>query len=188
MMLSKSQSQVRGFTLIELMIVVIIVAVLLAVALPGFRDLLERNRLQAGATGIYTSLMTARSEALKRNHAVIICHSHTGVSCDPNDPGQWEAGWMVHADPNSPVTPDPNAILLVRERLKAGDTLRVVDDPDDATPTDLNELIFDVNGGASSQAAFILCNADEDTATAREVTLGLTGRPRINLGTTDCAP
>lgn len=179
----------KGFTLVELMITVVIVAVILTIAVPGFLGLIERNRLQAAANNVYSSLVLARSEALKRNRPVVICKSNAaGTACETSDPGEWEGGWLVHADIINLVTPDSDEILAVRESLRNGYTLRVVDDPNDASPADVGSMTYRPNGGASNEAAFILCNGDEDVATARVIVVEVTGRPRIYQSASDCTP
>jgi type IV fimbrial biogenesis protein FimT len=57
----------RGFTLIELIVVVVVIAVLLTLALPSMADLLERRRLIGAAESVYGHLQFARTEAIKRS-------------------------------------------------------------------------------------------------------------------------
>ena len=56
-----------GFTLIELMVVVVIAAVLVTLAAPSFREMIARNRLEGVASEFFTDLQYARSEAVARN-------------------------------------------------------------------------------------------------------------------------
>lgn len=74
----------RGFSIIELMIVVAIVAALAAIATPSFRSILATSRIKTAATDIHLSLMRARSEAIKRNINVTV-----------SAPGSWLGGWTV---------------------------------------------------------------------------------------------
>lgn len=62
----------RGFTLIELMTVIAIVAILLAIAAPSFSGLIEKKRLEGVFTELATDLQFARSEAVQRNANVRI--------------------------------------------------------------------------------------------------------------------
>ena len=59
-----------GFTLVELMIVVALVAILLALAAPSFRETIARNRLEGVAGELSTDFQYARSEAVARNAQV----------------------------------------------------------------------------------------------------------------------
>ena len=60
----------RGFTLIELMVTLAVAAILLAVGVPGLRNILLSNRLATTANDVVVALNLARSEAIKRNTRV----------------------------------------------------------------------------------------------------------------------
>ena len=60
----------RGFTMIELMIVVAVIAVAVALAAPSFRGLLAKKRIEGVASELATDLQYARSEAVSRNATV----------------------------------------------------------------------------------------------------------------------
>ena len=60
----------RGFTLIELMVVVVLVAVVLAIGLPNFKRYIVQNRLKASTAQMVSDLQFARSEAAARNTPV----------------------------------------------------------------------------------------------------------------------
>ena len=78
----------RGFTAIELVIVMAIVAVLAALATPDLSNLLVNQRLRAAGTDLMSSLIVARSEAIKRNGPVEI---------RPASGTDWTKGWIVSA-------------------------------------------------------------------------------------------
>lgn len=60
----------RGVTLLELMVTVVIVAILLAVAVPYFGDWIKRSSVGAGAQLIQNALRQAEAEAIRRNSDV----------------------------------------------------------------------------------------------------------------------
>lgn len=60
----------RGFTLIEMIIVIALVSILLALAVPSFTGMLAKKRFQGVAEELGTDLQYARSEAVQRNAVV----------------------------------------------------------------------------------------------------------------------
>jgi type IV fimbrial biogenesis protein FimT len=70
-----------GFTIIELMVVIVIAGVLLVLALPSFNDMLARRRLQGQANELVTDLSYAKSEAVQRNRNVLLRTDPGGTSC-----------------------------------------------------------------------------------------------------------
>jgi len=83
----------RGFTLIELMMAIVVLAILLGIGVPSFRDAAVGSRVSSYANDLVASVQLARSEAIKRNAPVTLCASADGVNCE--DEGGWEVGWIV---------------------------------------------------------------------------------------------
>lgn len=76
-----------GFTLIEAMMVVAVLAVLSAAALPELRSFMASQMVKTPASDLYASLVLARSEAIKRNAAIDIVPAAT----------DWAKGWEVRS-------------------------------------------------------------------------------------------
>ncbi|SEK02705.1 MULTISPECIES: GspH/FimT family pseudopilin [unclassified Variovorax] len=87
-MKTREGARVEGFTLLELMVVVAIVAVLATVGTPAFRDLLINQRLSAAAQAFNAALSLARMEAIRRSQSVSVT-ALVGRS--------WLGGWAVVA-------------------------------------------------------------------------------------------
>jgi type IV fimbrial biogenesis protein FimT len=81
-----SLRRAAGFTLVEIMVVVTIVAVLGSVAAPSFTGLIASQRLKGASSDLFSALLRARSEAIKRN---------TEVSLTPTTASQWPSGWTI---------------------------------------------------------------------------------------------
>jgi len=77
----------QGFTMIELMVVVTIVAVLTALATPSFKDFVLGQRVKNASFDLAGNLLLARSEAIKRNTNVTLAPKDTSVG--------WVGGWNV---------------------------------------------------------------------------------------------
>lgn len=87
----------QGFTLIELMIVVLVGLVLLMLALPSFDAVMNSGRVNGPANELVATLQLARMEAIRRNARVVVCPSANGTSCLGGNPSQW-AGWIAFVD------------------------------------------------------------------------------------------
>lgn len=87
----------RGFTMLEMLIVLAIGAILAVIAVPSFRDMLNTTR-QKSALGLLASdLNLARGEAVKRNTRMLMCvRNAAGTDCAVGT--NWQAGWVVCAD------------------------------------------------------------------------------------------
>lgn len=90
-----SRRLARGFTIIELMLVLILVAVLLSFAAPSFQASLQRNRLQSTVSEVASSLSFARAEAVIRSNPVAMCPTADFATCSGSN---WETGWLVFED------------------------------------------------------------------------------------------
>jgi type IV fimbrial biogenesis protein FimT len=95
-----SAGRMRAFTLVEAMVVIAITAVLVALAAPSMRNLIESNGVSDSVDSLAASIAFARAEAIKRGIPVVICPSDaakTGtVACGSKD--AWSIGWITFVD------------------------------------------------------------------------------------------
>lgn len=87
----------QGFTLIELMITLAVMAIVVAMAAPGFNNMITNNRSTSMASELVATVNYARSEAIKQAKRVSICPSTNGTSCLASA-DDWAKGWLVFVD------------------------------------------------------------------------------------------
>ena len=90
----------KGFTLIELMIIVVVIAIVMSVGLPQVSVFLKSTSLVANTNDLVAGLHAARGSAIKVGSRVTICKSTNAGSAAPtctNDAANkgWEDGWFV---------------------------------------------------------------------------------------------
>ena len=118
---SGARSCQAGFTAIELMVVVSILAVLAALAMPSFRDTLERYRVRRAVEDLTATIYMARSEAIKRNGLVVLRKATpTPAGCSVDTAQEWSCGWMVFVDTNNNGTRDASEEILQTSKVPTG--------------------------------------------------------------------
>ncbi|WP_160797548.1 GspH/FimT family pseudopilin [Craterilacuibacter sinensis] len=86
----------NGFTLIEMMIVLSVLAIGLAIAMPALTTVIEGNRMTGTANQLLGDLYLARSEAVRSGRSVEVCASTNAQTCS-NLATDWSQGWIVRA-------------------------------------------------------------------------------------------
>lgn len=100
-------SPVRGFTLLELIIVLIISMLLITIGIPSFQTLIQNNRLTSVASTIQNQLSFARSQSVGLINYVTVCPLESN-SCTNN----WIKGIDIFIDANQSKTYDSGEVLL----------------------------------------------------------------------------
>ncbi|MCI0655295.1 MAG: GspH/FimT family pseudopilin [Methylococcaceae bacterium] len=167
----------RGFTLVESIVTLSVVALLLTIGIPGFRELISDNRMITQYNDFVSALNSTRSEAIKRGLGVTICKRNAaGSAC--NNRGNWEDGWIIFTDPDRDGAVDANAnesILRIHEPLTGNNTLR-------ASPT-RNRITYNGQGFARGFAdTFKLCD-NRGAANAKGLVISNNGRTRRAIDT-----
>lgn len=109
---------IAGFTLIELMTVLAIVAIGLTMGLPAFGNALQRNRTQTTMHLLSADMAMARGSAIMRRSAVVVCPRTSGGGCGADS--DWSEGWIVFTDRDGNRIPDLAADVLRSEDAPAG--------------------------------------------------------------------
>jgi len=153
-----------GFTLIELIVVVAIVAILVTIAVPSFQTFLLNNRMAAQANDLISSLNFARSEAVTRAANVRVC---AGTSCPSASASatSWATGWLVADSAGTPIR--------VQQALGGASTLTA----------GTNSITYSSAGRLSFPTAAVtltLCPPSPASVQGRAIQIELTGRARVS--------
>lgn len=136
-----------GFTLFELVMVISIVAILAAIAIPGFQFVTNSNRIATEVNGLLGDLQFARSEAVKEGQPVTVCASADGTSCSASP--NWQNGWIVFLDTNNDQKRQATeAIIRVQPAFTGTDTF--VANPTTFTAATYNRLGYGPTGSTST--------------------------------------
>jgi type IV fimbrial biogenesis protein FimT len=111
-----------GFTLTEVIIVMMIVGILAAIGTPTFKYVTTSNRISGEVNGLLGDMQFARSEAIKTGTTVSICTSSTGTTCSSSS--YWHSGWIVFIDLNGDGNYQPanDTILRTQPAFTSTDT------------------------------------------------------------------
>ena len=182
--LAQAKNSATGFTLLEAVLVIAVLAVLLGLTAPAMTGWQARHRVQAQAESLLDSLVLARSEALRRQHRVTLCARSQEGLCDPD--GQWQQGWLVFVDANHNGLRDSGEVLLdTREALPKGMQVGV-------SLTVKTYYAYNAEGrSATVQGAFMagtwrFCVGS--SSRAWRVVANALGKPRIESYTTEQCP
>jgi type IV fimbrial biogenesis protein FimT len=86
----------HGFSLTELMVALAVVAILVGIATPTYRQFSGNSRTVATTNSLVGALAVARSEALRRATPVTVCPSTNMQVCTGTT--DWSNGWIVFTD------------------------------------------------------------------------------------------
>ena len=158
----KYRNAERGFTIIELMVVLAVLAIVATFAVPSFQRVIENNRLATEANRIFSAMSYARSEAVRVGDNASMTAAAGGFS----------NGWCIHLGANC-----TGANIL--RQFEAGDL---------AYSSSGNQVTFNSRGEmttANFQIALepLDCNSGE-VGKRRVISVALSGRASIQTG--DC--
>lgn len=142
----------RGFTVIELLIGIVLMAVLLALAAPSVKQYAANQRVKASAVELVAALNYARSEAIKRNEATLLMPD-----------GTWAEAWVMVVGGN----------VIRRWDLPAG--LNITGGPDEV------EYLVSGRTGVASEFVVCNSESDVPVV-RRIVRVDASGRPNVARG------
>jgi len=152
-------SHLGGFTLLELMMVIAIVAILLGIGIPSYSRFIAEQRVRTAAADLQNALWRTRSEAIKLNRDVTLSPANAADG--------WQSGWSA----DNPASPGSD--LLTRGPLVG---VLVTGGPAGITYRASGRL------RAATQPALELESEVDSGAQRRCVRVDLSGLPMIQTG------
>ena len=112
-MISQSKKHRSGFTLVELMITLLVLAIILGIALPSFSALIEKLAIRSTTESIVEALRTARVTAVEEQTDIKVCGLGANNTCSNAD---WDKGLIILRNSNS------ETLYLIRSTLRRSST------------------------------------------------------------------
>lgn len=143
-----------GFTIMELLIVMLIVGVLAAIGTSSFQYASTSNRISSEINGLLGDMQYARSQAIKTGSTVTVCPSTNATSCSASS--TWTTGWIVFLDFNGNGSFDPGDVVIRTQPAITKDVLA-------ASSPNFQYLIFNREGfGSNTLNAWSTLNLDSN--------------------------
>jgi len=188
MLLFKMHAKQSGFTLLELMFAITLVALIAGIGLPNLQEFVRNSRMSSSANDIISDFNFARSEAVKRRVPITLCKTADGATC--NTTTAPFTRWIIFVDDINP------ALVAATDGNGAVDGTEVIlrdrELPDSITVTTTNGQVratFLPTGFPRIEAAnvnrFVLCDVRGNAtsaggdSTARAIEVLPTGRPSV---------
>jgi type IV fimbrial biogenesis protein FimT len=184
----------RGFTLYELLVTMLVAAIIFGLGVPNLLEFSRNNQMAAHANDMITSILMARSEAVKRRVPMTLCASPNPVdaapTCSPDASGT-NGGYIVWVDEDADADVDAGEEILVQR-----------DDPQDITVFGdngyihfgINGFLADIGGLGNSATNLLFCDARGNVvvsgslSAARAIRIDPTGRGTVMREVADVAP
>lgn len=177
----------KGFTLLELMVVLAIAGVLAAIGIPAMGDFMRNSRITAAANDVMAALHFTRSEAIKRRVPVTLCTSANAVLANNTaNPAatcadsEFLTGWIVFVD-NAPVGTRDAGDLILLNHGPMNPQITAASSADPFLVTYLMNGFADDPDGASIALCDVRGNTPSggELSSARGILVAVTGRAGV---------
>ena len=160
----------RGFTLLELLITLVILASIMTIGIPSFSKQIQNNRLNTTTLSLLEAVAATRTQAVSTNNRATLKHQ-----------GTWENGWEAFIDTNNNGLKDEEEKFFLSHE-KTQDVRITANRPlqnyISFIGTGESRFVGGYNSGAFQAGTFKVCPATKGAGF--ELTLARSGRMRMN--------
>jgi type IV fimbrial biogenesis protein FimT len=110
---AKIEQHAIGFTVLECLVVLSLLAILLTQGVPALRDYGLRQRMSAAMHALHSHLALARNDAVRSGVDIVVCPGHKSSGCRADS--NWDSGWLVFEDSNGDHVYQSGEDLLATE-------------------------------------------------------------------------
>lgn len=172
-----------GFTLIQLLTVMAVLAFATFVAIPGFDAFLYRNQIEAETRRMFHAISLTRQQAIGRNTTVSMCPLQLQERGSPSCGGTYSNGWIVFSNPDKDREIDiqTDSIIRLYEPLPAGFSVT----NRAGTREETDSIHFLPDGTSRRNRTLLICSPRPVVAPGKAIVMNRVGRPRraIDWGT-----
>ncbi|MBT8093075.1 MAG: GspH/FimT family pseudopilin [Gammaproteobacteria bacterium] len=169
----------KGFTLVELIVTVGLMALMLSMAMPSMGIFLSKSRQAGAINDFFASVRMARSTAIEANTDVTICPSASGRNCEDVE---WHEGWIVFKDLDGNQVVDEDDTIVRIYHQAEGIAIHPSQTEDFLRYRPNGRLVHQHVGGSAGD--FTVCDS-RGPDYARVMILDLSGRPLLAQTLTD---
>jgi type IV fimbrial biogenesis protein FimT len=147
-----------GFGLIEQIVVLIVLAVVTAFAIPAFSRMLDSHQLRMAQTDFIAALQHARSLAVNGQTHTLLCPSRDALTCNSNS--DWSDGWLVGRDKGKgeldglPLYVGSRGFM--RLSIVGSDSKKVIRFNPDGSASNSNQTLYFCVRGKSDRALLVV--------------------------------
>ena len=167
-----SMNKMKGFTLLELMITLAIVAIVVSFGVPSFRGIIMDNRLVSQTNQFIRSINLARSAAVSFQRNAVLCVSTNYDAAVPTCAAgtDWSNGWIIWIDKNRDSVTDANEVVSVFPPLAENTTF---------SSSAVSRFTYNARGFLAAGDDLTLCDS-RSGETGRLIRVNPTGRTNVS--------